>query len=434
VSTTIRTGVSRRPDGRLAMTDSADSRLQRLLGTEALADVRRRLRRQFERLEPGASPPRLRLTHLDPAAHAALCQLAGRPSGMARSMLLDVAELDGRLRSGGLADSLRDALERLDGPIVAKASQRRALLARWTALMSEERDARLHAWLGSRTASKLLKRLARDPDRAARLLATAEAVLSRLPAAGLTRSQLAAQTLGDAHALDAGRPVATIVLATWRHQTVDRSATDDEARPRDVWASAGVLVNELARPVLVLNLPCATGASVAPAFGEPGFLSLRQLMRSPPSWQVAGRDVYVCENPNIVAIAADRLGVHSAPLVCTDGMPAAAQRTLLDQLTAAGARLYYHGDYDWAGIRIGNVVMRHWRALPWRYRAGDYRRVVEECSSGHVAVLDTAAVDASWDAELGPAMRERGLAVAEETVVEELVADLGAAKGPPEVA
>lgn len=103
------------------------------------------------------------------------------------------------------------------------------------------------------------------------------------------------------------------------------------------------------------------------ALGEPGYLSLRRLLRSPPAWAVADVTVYVCENPNLMAIAADRVGARCAPLVCTDGMPAAAQRTLLAQLAQAGARLRYHGDFDWAGLRIANHVMRTWEARPWRF-------------------------------------------------------------------
>ena len=101
--------------------------------------------------------------------------------------------------------------------------------------------------------------------------------------------------------------------------------------------------------------------------GEPVHLSLRSLLRRPPTWHVAQRDVFVCENPNIVAIAADRLGAACAPLACTDGMPSAAQQTLLAQLAAAGARLRYHGDFDWPGLVIGNFVMREFGAEPWRF-------------------------------------------------------------------
>ena len=94
----------------------------------------------------------------------------------------------------------------------------------------------------------------------------------------------------------------------------------------------------LARPVLFLNL---TVQNQLGGSGEPGYLSLHALLRAPPLWDVAGRAIFVCENPDLVAIAADALGVECAPLACTDGMPAAAQRTLLMQLSAAGARLHY---------------------------------------------------------------------------------------------
>ena len=98
-----------------------------------------------------------------------------------------------------------------------------------------------------------------------------------------------------------------------------REAGDpDGPSTRDLWANAGVLVNELARPALVLNAP-GVGS-----LGEPSCLSLRSLLRSPPRWNVRGRTVYVCENPNLLAIAADTLGASCAPLVCTEGMPAAA--------------------------------------------------------------------------------------------------------------
>jgi uncharacterized protein (TIGR02679 family) len=348
-------------------------------------------------------------------------------------MTLDVADLDARLRSVGLADSLRDALEQLEGPIIAKAFLQREQQARWSALAAkEDGEVRLLAWLRTPAALALLKRLGRDPERAARLLAEADVVLRRLPAAGVTRSQLAAETLGDAHALDSGRPVAALVLATWRHHErrgddddrTRRPEVNDDERLRDVWARAGILVNELARPALFLNLPLATGAAGTWAPGEPAYLSLRQLLRRPPTWPVAGRRVFVCENPAIVAIAAERLGAACAPLVSTDGMPAAAQRTLLDQLAAAGARLHYHGDYDWPGIAIANFVVRSWAVAPWRLSTVDYLTAVAGASAARAHELDGATVEASWDKELGPAMRQHGLAVAEEAVVETLLGDL----------
>ena len=148
----------------------------------------------------------------------------------------------------------------------------------------------------------------------------------------------------------------------------------------------------------------------------------------PPAWPVAGRRIHVCENPDIVAIAADRLGPASAPLLCTDGMPAAAQRVLLDQLAASGARLYYHGDYDWPGIGIGNFVMRTWQAESWRYGATEYLAAVGQTRQ-RPRDLDTARIEALWDGALATAMDESGLAIAEEAVVDDLLADLGRQDG-----
>lgn len=422
------------------MTAVPDPRLRRLLGGPELALVRQRLRRRFEQVEPDAAPAPIRLDKLDPAAHVALCQLTGRPSRMARSMTLDMADLGARLRAAGLADSLRDALERLEGPIVARAKLRKELQSRWKALVvGVEVGPLLRAWLDrSPAALTRLRQLRRDPDHARPLLVAADAVLGCLPAAGVPRSQLAAEMLGDAHALDAGKPVAAIVLSAWRWHECAAESNGDSAeealmagedaghsgeRQRDIWARAGVLVSELARPVLFLNLPMPAGGRYAWVAGEPSYLSLRQLLRHRPIWPVAGRRIHVCENPDIVAIAADRLGAACAPLVCTEGMPAAAQRTLLGQLVTAGAHLYYHGDYDWPGIGIGNVVMRTWKASPWRFGAAEYRAAAE-LAPLRPRDLDATGVEAIWDAELAVAMDESGLAIAEEAVVACLLDDL----------
>jgi uncharacterized protein (TIGR02679 family) len=182
-----------------------------------------------------------------------------------------------------------------------------------------------------------------------------------------------------------------------------------------------VLVNELARPALFLNLPAAGGGTFAAEAGEPAYATLRRLLRTPPGLAVAGRTVYVCENPNLLAIAADRLGARCAPLVCTDGMPAAAQRTLLLQLAGAGASLLYHGDFDWPGLRIANLVVRSFGARPWRFAAADYAEAAGTCPG---LALTGPPAPAAWDPALAPAMQERGLAVPEEALAAALLEDL----------
>lgn len=410
---------------------SPDPRLLKLLGGDTLAALRQRLRRQFERGEAGAAPTVLRLTSLSGTEHEALALLTGHAPRPAQSMRIDVERLDAALCAAGIAASLRDALEQLDGPIPHAATARAENDARWSAVTAGCRSPALAAHLLRPAAMGLLKRLTRQSTAdATRLIGRADAVLQQLPASGLPRAQLAAQTLGNAHALDSGEPTATLVLATLRHHGVallecsdaDTEGQRDES-DRAVWARAGVLVNELARPVLFLNLPVAATETPASAAGEPGYLSLRRLLRAPPTWALADRIVFVCENPNLLAIAADRLGPRCAPLVCTEGMPAAAQRTLLVQLVAAGVRLRYHGDFDWPGLRIGNHMMRAFGAEPWRFGTSDYEAAAVPARH-ETHALTGASVEAAWDADLAPSMTRRDMAIAEEAVASALLPDL----------
>jgi uncharacterized protein (TIGR02679 family) len=403
-----------------------DERLLRLLGGDTLADLRRRLRRHYERADPAAPSGALRLGNVSAHEYAALAALMGRRPRRAQSIQIDVAAIDANLSRAGIAPFLKAALERLDGPIAHLPTVRAETAARWAAVADGARHPGLGELLQTPAGLGLLKRLARqDPEAAARLRDRADLVLQRLPVPGQPRAQLAAETLGDAHALDNGEPAATLVLAVLRQSGPpgEEAPTPDLAEEdrRTLWARAGVLVNELARPALFLNLPLEDKgkSGLAGEAGEPAYITLRGLLRAPPRLAVAGCPVYVCENPNLVAIAADRLGPRCAPLVCTDGMPAAAQRTLLAQLAKGGARLLYHGDFDWPGIRIGNLVMRDFGAEPWRFATADYAM-----AAGPGQALAGTPVAAAWDAALAPAMEQRGLATAEEAVAADLLLDL----------
>ena len=423
------------------MNDQIDPRLQRLLGGEHLALLRKRLRQRFERAPLDEAVEYIRVGELSAEEHAALASLLGRPQRRSRSLRIDVRRIDADLRRAGLAPSLRDALERLDGPIPHLARARLRLQTLWSGVVDGCGHPGLADLLRAPAGIGLLKRLARqEPAVAARLCHHAEEVLRHLPANGVTRSQLAAEVLGDAHALDNGRGTAALVLAVWRQtaapardengdmpqeptEDADLEPAGGAERAREIWARAGVLVNELARPALFLNLPTRDAGSDRRRLGEPAYASLRSLLRSPPRWDAAGRTVFVCENPNLLAIAADQWGAGCAPLVCTDGMPAAAQRCLLSQLAQAGARLRYHGDFDWPGLRIGNHVMREHGAEPWRFGAIDYLAAVEAAPS-MAHPLEGQAVEASWDAALTLAMREHRVAIAEEAVATSLLQDL----------
>ena len=421
------------------MSSHTDAKLERRLGGPELSALRRRLRRHFERHGDNPEKRVLQLAGLNPTEHEALALIVGLPTRFTPSVRIDIAQFDAALRNAEISGSLREALEQIDGPLVNRAAAKEELRVRWAAVFSTHAPhSALSAWMQTTSATGLIKRLARqDPDAANKLLKQVDAVLQRLPAAGLTRAQLAADVLGNAHALDNGQPTATLVLAVLRHGANEAAQEEDvpedvvaaeninrpAERARDTWAQAGILVNELARPALFLNLPVDHGAVPPAALGEPGYLSLRQLLRTPITWSVASRIVHVCENPNIVSIAADRLGSICAPLVCTDGMPAAAQRVLLKQLADAGAKLLYHGDFDWPGIHIANNVIRLCGATPWRFRSDDYSQAIGSSPSRERDLSD-AAVTASWDATLSTTMQSHGRSIPEEAVASLLIDDL----------
>ena len=423
------------------MSGPSDGRLQRLLGGESLASLRKRLRQRFERAVVEGAVESFRISKLTRDEHAALASILGRSARFSSSMRVDVRAIDAAMQRADIATSLCEALEQLDGPIVHAATARAKLEVVWSNVVAGCHHPDLAEFLRTPAGLGLLKRLSnRVPEVATQLCCRSEAVLRLLPANGMTRAQLAAKVLGDAHALDSGRATATIVLAVCKRiiapaLEVEEAQTDRqhrsnasyemrEERTRDVWARAGVLVNELARPAMYLNLPNLDGR-MTQALGEPGYVSLRCLVRSPPNWAVSGRSVFVCENPNFLAIAADELGARCAPMVCTDGMPGAAQRTLLTQLARAGAHLLYHGDFDWPGLRIGNHVMRQCAARPWRFGAAEYTTSVHSGTcAGHP--LEGTAVIASWDEALTSVMETYQLAIAEEGIAVSLLQDLKA--------
>jgi uncharacterized protein (TIGR02679 family) len=399
------------------MTSAIDERLVRLLGGAELSDLRARLRRRYELGPADGKLTSIQVSKLNQTERAALASLVGRKSGVATSITIDVGAVDQALSDARIAPSLRTALELLDGPIVHRETELSRIRDSWASVLAGCSHIDLIAYLSSPANFGILKRLSgNQPDSASPICRQTEDILRRLPAAGIPRAQIAAELLGDAHGLDSGRPVATLILAVLRSRSsID---TDDD---RDTWAAVGILVNELARPALFLNVPCS-GLAVSP--GEPQYASLRLLARRPPDWAVASRPILVCENPNLVAILADQLRTACPPIVCVDGHLGAAQRTILKQLKESGADLRYHGDYDWPGISIANYVIAKYGAVPWHFSAADY--VAASKSGPRLAIpLIGRPVIASWDADLTAAMIKTGIKIEEEAIAERIIDLLG---------
>ncbi|WP_239155555.1 DUF2399 domain-containing protein [Streptomyces sp. SID14446] len=134
--------------------------------------------------------------------------------------------------------------------------------------------------------------------------------------------------------------------------------------------------------------------------------------------------VHVCENPRVVEAAAD--AGCTAPLICTSGSATTVVLTLLDALAATGCVLAYHGDFDWPGIALANRMMQRYGAEPWRMGAGDYEYLATRAELQRVPPLPLTGmlVEATWDAELAPAMDVLGIALHEEAALDLLLGDL----------
>jgi uncharacterized protein (TIGR02679 family) len=410
---------------------TSDRRLVRLLGGEELAWVVQRARRRIERGE--ALVGTVTLADASEEQRRAAALLLGRRPRPGSGLSIRLEEVDALVRrSGAHPEGLASAVVALTGPVRDRAAEQAAVEEAWRHAFAPlhtlvARRPELAPWLDGLLTTGVVRRQVREPAEAAALLAAAAAVVEALPTEPEPAGHFAARVLSSAHALDDDRPLATLVLGAARvlGKVPDGAGA---AWRRAVWASVGLLRDELSSTVLALGLPgeptTATGRALGALSeaGEPAVLTLRQLARDEPRLALSGRTVSVCENPVVVAIAADRLGRACAPLVCVSGQPGAAATTLLHALAAAGARLRYHGDFDWGGVRIGNLLVERLPVRPWRFDAAAYRAAMTALDA--TRELAGAPVEARWDPELAPALRACGRVVEEEQVVDDLLVDL----------
>ncbi|MEV6908628.1 TIGR02679 family protein [Amycolatopsis sp. NPDC051071] len=399
-------------------------RLRRLLGGEETAWLLDRLRRRMINGKPLSGIVTLGSATQD--QRRAIELLLGRRAGTGTSLSVSLDEVDTVLRrSGSAPDGLADATRLLVGTVPDRATEAAAWAAAYGPL--DELVARrpaLVTWRGWLDATGLIRRLTSDPGSASTLITAAVRVLTELPSEGIALGRLAAETTGDAHGLDDGRPLATIVLSAARVLRGTPPAGDGTAGERRTsWAAVGVHRDELSSSVLCLGLPGGTTTvtgrilALAKESGEPCVLTLRQLNAA--RLGVEAGIVSVCENPIVLASAADELGSGCPPLVCVNGQPSAAVWRLLDLLATDGARFRYHGDFDWGGIRIGNTLWDRIPWEPWRFDASAY--TATSVTGGPLTGNPAAA---AWDPELRPALERRGVRIEEELVLPALLDDL----------
>ncbi|MFF8292844.1 TIGR02679 family protein [Streptomyces sp. NPDC016309] len=401
-------------------------RLARLLGTPDLAWLVERARRRLVTGQPLTGS--VSLGDPTPAQRAAVERLLARAPGAGRSLTVRLDAVDAVLRrSGASPDGLAVAVEALVGPVTPLAQARHEEEAAWERAHAplDELTASvppLADWAARVRADGLARRLGRAPDTTRTLLAGACAALRVLPAdPAVSLPAFAAHVLGSAHALDDGTPLATLTLSGARALTGFPDGQGAEWR-REAWASAGLLRDELSSTVLTLNLRGTPALDRMAEGGEPFVLTLRQLTRRPPKF--APPTVWICENPTVLAAAADTLGPACPPLVCLQGQPSSAALTLLRGLHEHGATLRYHGDFDWGGLRIAGVLHRRVPWRPWRYTAADYRAAVSRNASPPLSPLVGTPTETPWEPALAAAVAELGVRVEEERELELLLSDL----------
>jgi uncharacterized protein (TIGR02679 family) len=439
--------------------------LDRLLGPPEMAWFVDRVRGRI--LAAGGAPLSGVVQLNEPTAEqrAAAVRLLGRPRRTGAALRVDLAIVEQILRRGPWPAGLADAVEVLSGPVVDRSAEREREAAAWDAVREGlsgtiAQYPRLAAWWDAWCRSGALKRAARaeadrtsttpSPAVAADLVDRLALLFENLPASGEPLAVLAGRVVGDAHGLDASRPLgrlaATAVGVAFLPDAEDRVG---DPSVRDAWAAGGVVLSNVASTVLCLGVPgvslagaevaspsarSATAASLEAmrAARMPLLLTLDQVRSGGIRELQAGSTVHVCENPTIVEVVAahwarsiavaDERGVGSPVLVCTSGQPSTAVLELLQVLTAEGAECRYHGDFDWAGLRIAQSLGVSVPWTPWRYLAADYRAAVGEGKpSRHLAGIPA---ESPWDPTLAVAMAERGLALEEEVVADLLAADV----------
>ena len=340
--------------------------------------LRRLLFAARERFERNGGPyGRLVLTSLSPdEAHAFNGLLAPqKPYLPGRDAQIKLPRLDAQLRGSRLAVSLEEALVAADGPLGNRRAERAAAAAArdaaWARVLAhpQARRPELAGWL-----EHARKRFGgASPERTALVLQALD-VLTALPAEGQPLAALAASRAGgDAHALDRSRPLGRIVAAAL---CALEGATPREPSSADawraLWARVGISCDELSCIVLTLGLRphrlargyLAGRLRAAARAGRPVVLTLAELRAEPP--RLAGDVLFVCENPSIVAAAAETLGSRCPPLLCTGGWPNTAVAMVLDAAESAALEILVHADSDHAGAAIAALVLKRAGAKPWR--------------------------------------------------------------------
>lgn len=384
--------------------------------------ARRRLERNGRQIT--ANP--IDLKDLTEAEVTATCALLARRRPPNDQLRVSLAELDRALRSSVAQLGIIDVLEAISEPVANRRAQRATEREQQAALWQTAEahaiaaDDHVRRWLLSVRQRGRLTRLAVD-DPAALLITALDGMrwlhLNRTAnvACPLPLPIAAASMFGDAHALDIETPLGTVVADAVL-------ATSGLPELRAAWLTFGVQLDSVSTSALTFMVPGAAGSPAGAAYdtAEPVRVTHRMLDRGHGLSIGPGDIVWICENPSILTLAADRVGHACQPLVCVEGMPSAVTGRLLALLRGAGAVLRVHTDFDLGGVAIMSHVTARFGAEPWRMGSQDYLAALTSPTTdlGHVIGATP------WDAQLATTMNQHRRAVHEEAIHDTLLADL----------
>ncbi|MCE7003922.1 TIGR02679 family protein [Kibdelosporangium philippinense] len=357
------------------------------------------------RLSTGLPVSRIKLDGLDDEQQSAIADLLGSARLPGTSVTVSLARLDEALTEA-IGKSTREIVAELVGPIGDRAADRQR---------ATQQRAALRDWLVNHPvvqAEPALAQWARTIRASRDELDKTLAVLARLPADGVPLPVYADAVLGDTHALDEGTRCGHLVMKALAamYGIEDRRA---------LWERVGVADDQLSSTVLIAGFrsagdtPADQILRVTARAGHAAVLTLQQVRAGVSD---PGPDVWVVENPSVLAMALARFTNRCPPMVCTSGWPSAAAMALLRRLTA---RLHYHGDFDGDGLRIAAYVVARTGALPWRMTSADYLAGVSDGPPvGRVTPVP-------WDPDLAGHLVRHGRTLAEERVAPKLLDELG---------
>jgi uncharacterized protein (TIGR02679 family) len=408
-----------------------EQRVRRVLGAPELGWLIERIRVRLERGEPVDGT--VTLVGATAEQRRAAARLLGHGMGRGSSLSVPLPEVDAALRQAGIQSGMRAAVELLTGPVRDRAAERATEIRQFQDALDGARRSPLAAapwhlaWLEEISRDGTLTRLVRHGQ--GQLLAQATAVLERLPAgseeSAVLLPVLAEAVTGDTKALDATALAGLVLRALAHREGVPAPGGRDAERA--LWTAGGVVTDDLASQVLVLNVRAGgerlgDWLTEAAEVGEPFRVTLHQLTAMPI--MPLAIDLCVCENPVVLRAAAAQLGEDSAPLVCTEGQPSVACYRLLQAAVSTGTRVHWHNDFDWPGLRMTAAAIRRLGATAWLMGADDYRAALAVGSEP----LKGPAADSPWDPRLADLMQASGRAVTEDRQLTALLADL--ANGP----